>query len=72
MLNDLLLQVIVNELGLDPGLDIISAMQMLETAHKAGRTVTSFVSLCGGLPAPEDSGVPLGSVKDHEAIFTFA
>lgn len=50
----------MNELGLDPGLDILSAMQLLDEARQAQRDITAFVSICGGLPAPECSGVPFG------------
>jgi alpha-aminoadipic semialdehyde synthase len=51
---------LLNEIGLDPGIDHCSAMDLCDRIRAEGREVVSFVSLCGGLPAPEDSNVPLG------------
>ncbi|KAG2171692.1 hypothetical protein INT43_008072 [Umbelopsis isabellina] len=51
---------IMNEIGLDPGIDHLSAMKIIDSVHDAGARVNSFVSWCGGLPAPEASAVPLG------------
>lgn len=50
---------IVNEVGLDPGIDHLLAMECFDTIHEAGGKVDSFVSYCGGLPAPEFSNNPL-------------
>ncbi|KAF9909683.1 hypothetical protein BX616_011078 [Lobosporangium transversale] len=50
---------IMNEIGLDPGIDHLSAMKMIDEVKAEGGKVTSFVSWCGGLPAPEASNVPL-------------
>ncbi|KIP01213.1 hypothetical protein PHLGIDRAFT_131332 [Phlebiopsis gigantea 11061_1 CR5-6] len=50
---------LLNEIGLDPGIDHCSAIAMLETLRARGRRVVSFVSFCGGLPAPEHADVPL-------------
>ncbi|KAG0307666.1 hypothetical protein BGZ98_010135 [Dissophora globulifera] len=50
---------IMNEIGLDPGIDHLSAMRMIDEVKAEGGKVTSFVSWCGGLPAPEASDVPL-------------
>ena len=44
---------LLNEIGLDPGIDHLSAMQLIDHAHATGGRVVSFQSLCGGLPAPE-------------------
>lgn len=44
---------ILNELGLDPGIDHMSAMRMIDNIKREGGSVQSFISLCGGLPAPE-------------------
>nr|CRX79225.1 hypothetical protein ls5931a1_00038 [Leucosporidium scottii] len=52
--------VLLNELGLDPGIDHASAMKLIEEARESGNEITSFVSFCGGLPSPELSGGPLG------------
>jgi alpha-aminoadipic semialdehyde synthase len=50
----------MNEIGLDPGIDHLSAMKIIDTVQQSGGRVNSFVSWCGGLPAPEASAVPLG------------
>jgi saccharopine dehydrogenase (NADP+, L-glutamate forming) len=51
---------VMNEIGLDPGLDHLSAVLTIDAVHKAGGRVLSFLSYCGGLPAPENSDNPLG------------
>ncbi|KAI8139537.1 Saccharopine dehydrogenase-domain-containing protein [Fennellomyces sp. T-0311] len=51
---------IMNEVGLDPGIDHMSAMKIIDEAKSSGKTIESFISWCGGLPAPEASNVPLG------------
>ncbi len=43
----------LNECGLDPGIDHMSAMQIIHQVRAAGGHIASFVSWCGGLPAPE-------------------
>ena len=50
---------LLNEIGLDPGIDHLSAMQLIHDAHRRGGKVVSFRSLCGGLPAPEAADNPL-------------
>uniref|UniRef100_A0A8B9HIP4 Aminoadipate-semialdehyde synthase n=1 Tax=Astyanax mexicanus TaxID=7994 RepID=A0A8B9HIP4_ASTMX len=50
---------IVNEMGLDPGIDHMLAMECIDQAKADGCTVESFSSYCGGLPAPECSENPL-------------
>ncbi|CAG01078.1 unnamed protein product, partial [Tetraodon nigroviridis] len=50
---------IVNEMGLDPGIDHMLAMECVDQAKADGCTVESYVSFCGGLPAPECSDNPL-------------
>ncbi|KAF6012184.1 saccharopine dehydrogenase (NADP+, L-glutamate-forming) [Brettanomyces bruxellensis] len=52
--------VVMNEIGLDPGIDHLYAVRAIHEAHSKGGKVTSFISFCGGLPAPEDSDNPLG------------
>ena len=54
---DLLL---LNELGVDPGTDHMSAMQVIHTEQRAGGTLVGFTSWCGGLPAPEANDNPFG------------
>ncbi|XP_040565827.1 alpha-aminoadipic semialdehyde synthase, mitochondrial [Lepeophtheirus salmonis] len=51
---------VVNEVGVDPGIDHFLAMQCFDEAHTGGGKVESFISFCGGLPAPEASDNPLG------------
>lgn len=52
--------IILNELGLDPGIDHLLAMKFFHQAQERGEKIKSFVSWCGGLPAPEYSDSPLG------------
>lgn len=51
---------VMNEIGLDPGLDHLYAVSVIDEVHRAGGKVTFFLSYCGGLPAPEASDNPLG------------
>ncbi|CCD27460.1 saccharopine dehydrogenase (NADP+, L-glutamate-forming) NDAI_0K02690 [Naumovozyma dairenensis CBS 421] len=51
---------VMNEIGLDPGIDHLYAVKTIDEVHKAGGKIKSFLSYCGGLPAPEDSDNPLG------------
>ncbi len=46
------------EMGLDPGIDHMSAMKILDDTHLKGGTVISFKSHCGGLVAPESDNNP--------------
>lgn len=46
---------LLNELGLDPGIDHMSAMRVIDHIHNKGGKVEEFYSLCGALPAPESS-----------------
>ncbi|VDO37093.1 unnamed protein product [Haemonchus placei] len=50
---------IMNESGLDPGIDHMLAMECFDAVREHGGKITSFVSFCGGLPAPEASDNPL-------------
>ncbi|XP_013013838.1 alpha-aminoadipic semialdehyde synthase, mitochondrial isoform X1 [Cavia porcellus] len=50
---------IIGELGLDPGLDHMLAMDTIDKAKQMGATVESYISYCGGIPAPEHSDNPL-------------
>lgn len=52
--------VVMNEIGLDPGIDHLYALKTINEAHAAGAKVKTFILYCGGLPAPEDSDNPLG------------
>jgi saccharopine dehydrogenase (NADP+, L-glutamate forming) len=42
------------------GIDHLYAVKTIDEVHKAGGKILSFLSYCGGLPAPEDSDNPLG------------
>lgn len=46
------------EMGLDPGLDHMSAKRLIDATHAEGGRVTSFLSHCGGLVAPESDDNP--------------
>jgi saccharopine dehydrogenase-like NADP-dependent oxidoreductase len=50
---------ILNEIGLDPGIDHLGAMRVIDDVKDRGGRIKSFVSFCGGLPAAEASFVPL-------------
>jgi saccharopine dehydrogenase-like NADP-dependent oxidoreductase len=49
----------LNEMGLDPGLDHMTAMKVIDYVHLKGGKVEEFYSLCGALPAPEAADNPL-------------
>ncbi|HEY8690872.1 MAG TPA: saccharopine dehydrogenase C-terminal domain-containing protein [Chitinophagaceae bacterium] len=46
------------EMGLDPGIDHMSAMKMIHSIKKQGGIIESFISHCGGLIAPESDNNP--------------
>ena len=46
------------EMGLDPGIDHMSAMKLIDSIHAKGGKITSFKSHCGGLVAPESDNNP--------------
>jgi saccharopine dehydrogenase-like NADP-dependent oxidoreductase len=50
--------IILNEIGLDPGIDHMSAMRIIDKIHAHGGKVEEFYSLCGALPAPESCDNP--------------
>lgn len=52
--------VFVNEVGVDPGIDHMSAMRVIKHIQKQGGRVEEFYSYCGGLPAPEANTNPWG------------
>ncbi|REH54494.1 saccharopine dehydrogenase-like NADP-dependent oxidoreductase [Tenacibaculum gallaicum] len=45
--------VFMNEIGLDPGIDHMSAMQVIDRIKEQGGKMLLFESFCGGLVAPE-------------------
>ncbi|MCB9426974.1 MAG: saccharopine dehydrogenase NADP-binding domain-containing protein [Flavobacteriales bacterium] len=48
----------LNEMGLDPGLDHMSSMKIINTIKNKGGKITSYQSFCGGLVAPESDTNP--------------
>lgn len=48
----------LNECGLDPGIDHMSAMKIIHEAKARGEEILSFRSYCGGLLAPESEDNP--------------
>jgi saccharopine dehydrogenase-like NADP-dependent oxidoreductase len=44
---------LLNEVGLDPGIDHLSAMHLLDGIRAKGGIIEHFESFCGGLVAPE-------------------
>jgi len=50
--------VLLNEIGVDPGLDHLSSMDILEKIKAKGGALTSFESFTGGLVAPESDNNP--------------
>ena len=51
---------ILNEVGLDPGIDHMEAMRIIHEVEEKGGEIISFTSYCGGLPAPEANTNPFG------------
>jgi len=43
----------LNESGLDPGIDHMSAMRIIDNVHSKGGKIEEFYSICGALVAPE-------------------
>ncbi|MBN1987502.1 MAG: saccharopine dehydrogenase NADP-binding domain-containing protein [Prolixibacteraceae bacterium] len=50
--------IILNEMGVDPGFDHMTAMRIIDKVHDEGGKVKQFYSLCGALPAPEEANNP--------------
>jgi len=50
--------VILNEIGVDPGIDHMSAMRLLDQIKEEGGVLESFKSYCGGLIAPSSDNNP--------------
>lgn len=50
--------IILNEAGLDPGIDHMSAMRIIDAVHTKGGSIEEFYSVCGALPAPEAADNP--------------
>jgi saccharopine dehydrogenase-like NADP-dependent oxidoreductase len=50
--------VFLNEMGLDPGIDHLSAKKIIDHLHQQGAAITLFKSYTGGLIAPESDNNP--------------
>jgi len=50
----------LNEIGVDPGIDHMSAKKIIDEVYREGGVVLHFHSDCGGLPAPESNDNPFG------------
>lgn len=50
--------IFICEMGLDPGIDHMSAMKIIDGIRNDGGKITSFKSHCGGLIAPESDDNP--------------
>jgi saccharopine dehydrogenase-like NADP-dependent oxidoreductase len=51
---------LLNEVGVDPGIDHMTAMRVILKVQGDGGRIASFTSWCGGLPAPEANDNPYG------------
>ncbi|KAG5340357.1 hypothetical protein C0989_002087 [Termitomyces sp. Mn162] len=49
----------LNEIGLDPGIDHLTALDLISRLQSDGQIIQSFTSFCGGLPAPDVEHTPL-------------
>ena len=50
--------IILNEIGLDPGIDHMSAMRIIDNVHERGGKIKVFRSYCGGFPSPGANNNP--------------
>lgn len=50
--------IILNEIGVDPGIDHMSAMRVIDSIREQGGEMQSFKSFTGGLVAPESDNNP--------------
>jgi saccharopine dehydrogenase-like NADP-dependent oxidoreductase len=49
---------LLNEMGVDPGFDHMTAKRIIDKVHAGGGKIKTFYSLCGALVAPEEAGNP--------------
>ena len=51
--------IFLNEMGLDPGLDHMTAMEMIDELEADGYVIQAFDSHCGGIPSKKAANNPL-------------
>jgi len=51
---------LLNEIGMDPGIDHMSAKRIIDNVHGKNGQIVGFSSYCGGLPAPDANDNPFG------------
>jgi len=49
---------LLNEIGVDPGFDHMTAMRIIDKVRAEGGKIKGFFSLCGALAAPEEANNP--------------
>ena len=64
--------ILLNEIGVDPGIDHMSAMKVIHEVQSKGGKVISFDSWCGGLPAPLVSPPGLAEAGDNPLGYKFS
>ena len=52
--------IFLNECGLDPGIDHMSAMKTIHEVERSGGKIVGFSSYCGGLPSLSNNNNPFG------------
>lgn len=52
--------ILLNECGVDPGIDHMSAKRIIDEIHEQDGKINSFTSYTGGLPAPDANDNPFG------------
>jgi saccharopine dehydrogenase-like NADP-dependent oxidoreductase len=50
--------ILLNEIGVDPGFDHMTAMRIIDKVKSGGGKIKEFYSLCGALAAPEEADNP--------------
>ena len=50
----------LNEIGVDPGIDHMAAMKIINDVKNRGGQIVSFYSYCGGLPSFQSNNNPFG------------
>jgi saccharopine dehydrogenase-like NADP-dependent oxidoreductase len=66
--------ILLNEMGVDPGIDHMTAMRVIHRVQAEGGEITSFTSWCGGLPAPEigPAGTQTGGASTNPLGYKFS